>query len=139
MKKGGAGCAAMAGGKRRSRKSTKRGGGNCSAMAGGKRRRSRKMRGGNFYGVGEPITPGAIEYRAVENSGPLPGGQIPSGDIAPGKMTGASRRKKGRRGMRGGASQVPAMRANSGFTGEGTAGLADYRDVGTVGRGGNPY
>ena len=132
------------GGKRRTRKSVKRGGGECSAMAGGKRRSrktasKRKLRGGNFYGMGAPITPGAVEWTAVENNGPLPGGQIPSGDIAPGTMTGASRRKKGRRGMRGGATQVPAMRANSGFTGTGTAGLADYRDVGTVGRGGNPY
>lgn len=126
----------------------KRGGGNCGPMMGGKRRKSRgrtrKMRGGNFYGVGAPITPGAIEYTAVENNGPAPGGEIPAGDIAPGTMTGASRRRRGRksrgRKMRGGASQISAVKANAGFVAPPfpSTGPGGYVDVGS-GKGGNAF
>lgn len=126
---------------------TKKGGSNCAApFAGGRRRktrrtrnRSRKMKGGNFYGVGDAITPGAIEYRAVENNGPDASGRIPAGDIAPGTMTGASRRRRARgRKMRGGANQISAIKSNAGFTGNGIGGMAEYTDVGSN-KGGNPY
>ena len=56
-------------------------------MSGG-RRRTRKMRGGNGYGVGDAIAPGAIEYRANMTSVP---------DGAPYKPMGG-RRRRSRRG-----------------------------------------
>jgi len=126
-------------------------------MAGGRRKRSskksRKMRGGNFYGVGSAIAPGAIEYTAVPNlSANSSTGQLGPADT--GAMNGGRRRhrrsRKGkslyqdifrggkksrkvtrRRKMYGGASQFLPAKASAGFTGEGSRGLADYKDVGT--------
>ena len=46
------------------KKSMKKGGGGCGAMYGGKRHTSRRLRGG-MYGVGQAITPGALEYGAA--------------------------------------------------------------------------
>lgn len=43
----------------------------CAKMTGG-RRRSRKMRGGNGYGIGQPISVGALEY--VPNMTSVPDG-----------------------------------------------------------------
>jgi hypothetical protein len=89
-------------------------------MSGG-RRRTRKMRGGNGYGVGDAIAPGAIEYRANMTSVP---------DGAPYKPMGGRRRRsrkskksRRRRTMRGGGSV-----ANVGysFTGDGARGLANH-------------
>jgi hypothetical protein len=88
-------------------------------------RRSRKMRGGNGYGVGQPIAVGALEY--VPNMTSVPDG-------AAYRPTGGRRRKtkrggkhrRGHRGrtrkMRGGGSV-----ANVGysFTGDGARGLAN--------------
>jgi hypothetical protein len=57
-------------------------------------RRSRKMRGGNGYGVGSPISVGALEY--VPNMTSVPNG-------APYKPSGGRRRRRSRR--RGGAGE----------------------------------
>ena len=94
----------------------------------GGRRRSRKMRGGNGYGVGQPIAVGALEY--VPNMTSVPGG-------AAYKPTGGRRRKSTKRGgkhrkghkgkgrtrkMRGGGS---VANVGYGFTGDGARGLAN--------------
>ena len=93
-------------------------------MSGGRRRRTRKMRGGNGYGFGGAIAPGAAEWDANMTSVP---------DGAPYKPLGGRRRRsrkgKGksrrtrRRSMRGGGS-VGAVGAS--FGGTGSRGMADY-------------
>lgn len=91
----------------------------CSAYGG--RRRTRKMRGGNGYGVGNPIAVGALEY--VPNMTSVPDG-------AAYKPTGGRRRKsKGKksrsrrtRRMRGGGSVAGV---GYGFAGDGARGLAN--------------
>jgi hypothetical protein len=99
-------------------------------MALGGRRRSRKMRGGNGYGVGQPIAVGALEY--VPNMTSVPDGAAykPIGGRSTRvrrktKRGGKHRRghKKGTRRMRGGGSV-----ANVGysFTGDGARGLANH-------------
>ena len=88
---------------------------------GGRRSRTRRMRGGNGYGVGEPISVGALEY--VPNMTSVPDG-------AAYKPIGGRRRKsrKGkksrrtRRRMRGGGSVAGV---GYGFTGDGARGLAN--------------
>jgi hypothetical protein len=90
-------------------------------MGGRRRSRTRRMRGGNGYGVGEPIAVGALEY--VPNMTSVPDG-------AAYKPTGGRRRKsrKGkksrrtRRRMRGGGSIAGV---GYGFTGDGARGLAN--------------
>lgn len=88
-------------------------------MGGRRRSRTRKMRGGNGYGVGEPIAVGALEY--VPNMTSVPDG-------AAYKPTGGRRRKsKGKksrrtRRMRGGGS---VANVGYGFTGDGARGLAN--------------
>lgn len=104
---------------------------------GGRRRRTSKrktMKGGNFYGVGAAIAPGAIEYNAVANAGARPDGTILAGDAdlaAPKvggrrrgkKVTRKSRKSRGRRRtMRGGASSYNVAGAGWGFGGHGIAG-----------------
>jgi len=94
-----------------------------SSLIGGRRRRSRKMRGGNGYGVGQPISVGSLEY--VPNMTSVPDG-------AAYKPTGGRRRKsrKGkkagrrtrRRLTRGGGS---VANVGYGFTGDGARGLAN--------------
>ena len=93
----------------------------CSNMGGRRRSRTRRMRGGNGYGVGEPISVGALEY--VPNMTSVPDG-------AAYKPIGGRRRKsrKGkksrrtRRRMRGGGSIAGV---GYGFTGDGARGLAN--------------
>jgi len=90
---------------------------------GGRRRRSRKLRGGNGSGVGQPISVGSLEY--VPNMTSVPDG-------AAYKPIGGRRRKsrKGkkagrrtrRRSMRGGGSVAGV---GYGFTGDGARGLAN--------------
>jgi hypothetical protein len=92
----------------------------------GGRRRSRKMRGANGYGVGQPIAVGALEY--VPNMTSVPNG-------AAYRPTGGRRRSKTKRGgkhRRGHKSRTRKMRgggsvANVGysFTGDGARGLAN--------------
>jgi hypothetical protein len=92
----------------------------------GGRRRSRKMRGGNGYGVGQPLAVGALEY--VPNMTSVPDG-------AAYRPTGGRRRSKTKRGgkhRRGHNSRTRKMRgggsvANVGysFTGDGARGLAN--------------
>jgi len=65
-------------------------------MMGGRRR---KMRGGNGYGVGQPLAVGALEY--VPNMTSVPDG-------AAYKPTGGRRRRRSRRGGDHGASAPPA-------------------------------
>lgn len=91
-------------------------------MAGG-RRRTRKMRGGNGYGFGGAITPGALEVMPNMTSVP---------DGAPYKPMGGRRRRRSRKGksrrsrrtrrMRGGGSVAGV---GYGFAGGGAAGLAN--------------
>jgi hypothetical protein len=90
-------------------------------MGGG--RRSRKMRGGNGYGFGEPIAVGAL--RVDPNMTSVVGG-------APYTPTGGRRRRKSRKGksrrsrrrtMRGGGS---VSGVGYSFTGSGSRGLADF-------------
>jgi len=94
-------------------------------MPTGGRRRSRKMTGGNGYGVGQPIAVGALEY--VPNMTSVPNG-------AAYRPTGGRRRKTKRGGKhrRGHKSRTRKMRgggsvANVGysFTGDGARGLAN--------------
>jgi hypothetical protein len=92
----------------------------------GGRRHSRKMRGGNGYGVGQPIAAGALEY--VPNMTSVPNG-------AAYRPTGGRRRKtkRGSKHRRGHKSRTRKMRgggsvANVGysFTGDGARGLANH-------------
>ena len=131
----------------------KRGGGSCSVVGGKRRsRRSRRMRGGAGYGVGEAIAPGALEYKASYTGAadPKSGAAVPDptlkGTSMEGSYTGIGGRRrsrksrkgskksrKGSRKMRGGAAQVSAMKAGYGFTGTGSAGLADATPTPTSG------
>lgn len=92
----------------------------------GGRRRSKKMKGGNGYGVGQPIAAGALEY--VPNMTSVPNGAAykPTGGRRRSTRTtkkGGRRHKKRTRRMRGGGSV-----ANVGysFTGDGARGLANH-------------
>lgn len=114
-------------------------------MDGGRRRRTRKMKGGNFYGMGEPIAVGVPTWNAVENvaANHVTGAPIVDGsEMNAVKVTGGRRRRtrkskkatrkggKHRKGhrrsrkMRGGASWVTSAPAGGSFTGQGAGGLA---------------
>jgi hypothetical protein len=88
---------------------------------GGRRRRT--MRGGNGYGVGDAIAPGAIEYRANMTSVPDGAPYKPMGGRRRRSRKGKKSRSRRRRSMRGGGSV-----ANVGysFTGDGARGLANH-------------
>ena len=88
-------------------------------MGGG---RSRKMRGGNGYGFGEPIAVGAL--RVDPNMTSVPGGAAykPMGGRRRKSRKGKSRRSR-RRTMRGGGS---VSGVGYSFTGSGSRGLADF-------------
>ena len=137
------------------KKLTKKAGGACggsSCWAGGKRGKvgkSRRLRGG-MYGVGQPITAGALEYGAAY-TGPVgpDGGAVPDPTDPAGGYTGIGGRKgrktrKGRKGskkgskksrrkMRGGASQVSMGTVGYGYTGTGAGGLTDATQYTTQG------
>lgn len=113
--------------------------GTANPMMGGRRRRNgktKKMRGGNFYGVGAAIVPGAIEYKAVANTGvnPVTGAVVP--DMYGGRRRRSKKTKKGgrksrrttrrRRTMRGGATYVGSANSGASFSGKGVGGMADY-------------
>lgn len=129
---------------------------NTGQCGSGRRRRStkksRKMRGGNFYGVGSAIAPGVLEYTAVPNlSANSATGQLGPADTGAMPKTGGRRKSKRhtknlykgitvggrkkktlrRRKIYGGAGAVLPAKATAGFTGEGSRGLANYVDVGT--------
>ena len=105
----------------------------CSTM-GGRRRNKKTMRGGNFYGVGKAISPGVIEYNAVENNaytsggqnlGPDPGaphgtgmggGRRKSKGKRKGKKTRRSTKRKGRRALKGGAGVVNSAPVGYGYS-----------------------
>ena len=92
-------------------------------MKQGGRRRTRKMRGGNGYGVGQPIAVGALEY--VPNMTSVPDGAAykPMGGRR--RKSKKSKKTRGRRTrkMRGGGSVAGVGYS---FTGEGARGLADH-------------
>jgi hypothetical protein len=102
----------------------------------GGRRRSRKMTGGNGYGVGQPIAVGALEY--VPNMTSVPNGAAykPTGGRRRSTRVLSTRRKSTKRGgkhRRGHKSRTRKMKgggsvANVGysFTGDGARGLANH-------------
>ena len=108
-------------------------------MGGRKRRGTRKMRGGNFYGMGDPIATGIPTWNAVANAGadPVTGAPTPelyggrrrrTGKKATrkgGRKSRAGRRHARRRTMRGGAGVVNSAGVGYGYTGTGAGGLAD--------------
>ena len=90
-------------------------------MGGRRRSRTRKMRGGNGYGVGEPIAVGALEY--VPNMTSVPDGAAYKPIGGRRKSRGKkSRRSRRTRRMRGGGSVAGV---GYGFTGDGARGLAN--------------
>ena len=91
-------------------------------MGGRRRSRTRKMRGGNGYGVGEPIAVGALEY--VPNMTSVPDGAAykPTGGRRRKSKGKKSRRTRRTRRMRGGGS---VANGGYGFTGDGARGLAN--------------
>ena len=91
-------------------------------MAGG-RRRTRKMRGGNGYGFGAPITPGALEVMPNMTSVPDGAAYKPMGGRRRRRSRkGKSRRSRRTRRMRGGGSVAGV---GYGFAGDGARGLAN--------------
>ena len=123
---------------KKSMKSLKKKGGCWSGGCAGGKRRTVK---GGAYGVGAPIAAGALTYDAAY-TGPVnaAGNAVPDPTDPAGGYTGVggrrrktskkSRSRKGRKGkktrtMRGGASQISAMKAGYGFNGSGAGGLAD--------------
>lgn len=88
----------------------------------GGRRRSRKMRGGNGYGVGQPISVGALEY--VPNMTSVADGAAykPMGGRRRKSRKGKKSRRSRRRTMRGGGSVAGV---GYGFGGDGSRGLAN--------------
>ena len=106
------------------------------AKVGGRRR---TMKGGNFYGAGAAIAPGALEYKAVENNAvdPKTGAAMPDYSMPGGRRRkprkGTKKTRKGvkksrgrRRTMRGGANWVSAGAVGAAFKGDGVAGLGNY-------------
>jgi len=95
----------------------------------GGRRRTRKMRGGNGYGVGDPISVGALEYVPNRTSVPDGAAYKPTGGRRRVTRTlGVRRSRKGRksrrtRRMRGGGSVAGVGYS---FGGDGTAGRINY-------------
>jgi len=88
---------------------------------GGRRRshRTRRMGGGNGYGVGQPISVGSLEY--VPNMTSVPNGAAYS--PAGGRRSRKRRGRKTRRRMRGGGS---ISGVGYSFTGDGARGLANH-------------
>lgn len=120
--------------------------------------KSRKMKGGNFYGaavdpslgpgnmarppvmnpainsasgavIADPTQATKIGGRRSRRSRSSRKGKSLYGDIFRGGKK--SKKVTRRRKMYGGASQFLPAKASAGFTGEGSRGLADYKDVGT--------
>ena len=91
-------------------------------MMGG-RHRSRKMRGGNGYGVGQPIAVGALEYVPNRTSVPDGAAYKPMGGRRRVRKSRKSKsRRSRRRTMRGGGSVAGV---GYGYAGTGARGLAD--------------
>ena len=122
----------------------------CGANMGGRGRRkmtARKMKGGNFYGPGGAIAPGAMQWDSVENvaADPVSGRLIADGSELQQVKLGGRRRKsrkaskkasrkgsrKGKKGtrrgrkMRGGSNWATVAPAGGSFTGQGAGGLID--------------
>ena len=90
---------------------------------GGRRRRSRtrRMRGGNGYGVGQPISVGSLEYVPNMTSVPNGAAYTPTGGRR--RRSGKGGRKTRRRRMRGGGSIAGVGYS---FTGDGARGMANH-------------
>ena len=106
----------------------------CSAKGG--KRSKKTMRGGNFYGVGQAISPGVLERTAVPNNafdsatgadlGGDPGAPNGTGLIGgrrkktkgkrKGKKTRRSTKRKSRRALKGGAGVVNSAGAGYGYS-----------------------
>lgn len=93
----------------------------------GGRRHSRKMRGGNGYGFGEPIAVGALTVEPNMTSVPNGAAYRPTGGRRRRKST-----KRGGKHRRGHKSRTRKMRGGGsvanvgyGFTGDGARGLAN--------------
>jgi hypothetical protein len=123
-------------------------GGQCG-LVGGKRGR-RSLRGGMYGFSGEAVAPGTLVAEAPYTGPVNAGGAAVPDPTDPGHGyagLGGRRRRKSRKGskksrrgtrkMRGGAAEVSAMKAGYGFTGAGSAGLADATPAPTSG--GNAY
>jgi hypothetical protein len=118
-------------------------GGQCGLIGG---KRSRRMRGGMYGFSGEAVAPGTL-VAGAPYTGPVnaAGAAVPDPtDPAGGYVgLGGRRRRKSRKGskksrkgtrkMKGGSAQVSAMKAGYGFTGAGSAGLADATPAPTSG------
>lgn len=101
---------------------------------GGKRRNKKTMRGGNFYGPAGAISPGNMQWGAVENNpysaggkdlGPDPGGAHGTGMSGgrrktkgkrKGKKARRSTKRKNRRALKGGAGVVNSAGAGYGYS-----------------------
>lgn len=109
----------MMGGRRRTRKSAKKT---------RKTRKTRKLRGGMGYGFGGTIGTAGPEWNSSWGGEVTKSGQ-PVYDTAD-PQRGSSRRKsrkgKGKRKMKGGASYQNVASVGASFTGNGSRGLADY-------------
>jgi hypothetical protein len=93
----------------------------CSGAKSWGGRRSRKQRGGNGYGFGPAITPGALEVVSNRTS-VVDGAPNPMGGRRRKSRKGKkSRRTRRRRSMRGGGSVAGV---GYGFSGDGARGLA---------------
>lgn len=93
-----------------------------------KTRKTRKMRGGMGYGFGGTIGTAGPEWKSSWGGEVTKAGQ-PVYDTAD-PQRGSSRRKsrkgKGKRKMKGGASYQSVSTVGAAFTGSGSRGLADY-------------
>ena len=96
--------------------------------------RSRKMKGGNGYGFGGAIAPGAAIWAANNTSAGA--GDTPMLAPAGGRRRksrktkrGVRRRRRNTRKMKGGLREAVA---STGFAGTGVRGMADYVPVGGV-------
>jgi hypothetical protein len=91
-------------------------------MMGG-RRHTRKMRGGNGYGVGQPISVGALEYVPNRTSVPDGAAYKPMGGRRRRSRKGKKSRRSRRRTMRGGGSVAGV---GYGYAGDGSRGMATF-------------
>lgn len=90
------------------------------------------MRGGNFYGVGKAISPGAIEYNAVPNDAYTSGGQNlgPDPGAPHGTGMGGGRRKTKGKGKRKGKKTRRSTKRKSRRALKGGAGVVNSAGVG---------
>lgn len=81
------------------------------------------MRGGNGYGIGQPITAGAVEWTANDTSASGGAPYKPTGGRRRSRKTRRGRKTRRRRSMRGGGS---VGGVGYSFAGDGARGLANH-------------